>query len=447
MHPSSKAKIIGTTFGILILLIGIFLFFIIGPSRESRPIESFSAKNPAPVMAAEDIVSAYLQQYKSKEMPRSMRISDYGILETEEMEAGSDVIYVHVRYWLRPSLPVFHVFHDWGEENDGRIVCDRALRLIRDPGNPNILNVSENSDYLTVQTQLQEQERRENEKLQNEYEIPHGFPQMQNTYCITDASQVLVSYNGGESWTDPIPVTSDVLTDLSDTKYHNVLPEGSYYITPEMTSFVYRQNGFLWCCHSTDQGKNWKISSITSNTYAERMLLSGWTSQKEGWLIVSYDRQMSTEAKAVFLTHDGGLSWEDQGRGATDLTSRMLKHGGFVTPDVGFLSFGPSNRLLGTTAEGYDIFDTSPEFYRTEDGGKTFSEIKLPIPETYDAAIFICAQAPVMEKDGTLSLLVDQGDSGDYLGGRVCLRFISEDLGMTWKFDQEFTPKEIDFGG
>ena len=122
MHPSSKAKIIGTTFGILILLIGIFLFFIIGPSRESRPIESFSAKKPAPVMAAEDIVSAYLQQYKSKEMPRSMRISDYGILETEEMEAGSDVIYVHIRYWLRPSLPVFHVFHDWGEENDGRIV-------------------------------------------------------------------------------------------------------------------------------------------------------------------------------------------------------------------------------------------------------------------------------------------------------------------------------------
>lgn len=83
-------------------------------------------------------------------------------------------------------------------------------------------------------------------------------------------------------------------------------------------------------------------------------------------------------------------------------------------------------------------------FYRTQDGGENFELVSLPIDEEHQD-VFIEAEAPYFE-GSKLVVLVNQGDSGDYMGGRVCAKFVSEDLGATWSYLELVEPMEQEIG-
>lgn len=76
-----------------------------------------------------------------------------------------------------------------------------------------------------------------------------------------------------------------------------------------------------------------------------------------------------------------------------------------------------------------------PQLYVTQDSGKTWHEADIQVPEKYKE-IFLIAEVPFKEEDH-LSLLVNQGPNGDYLGGKVKGKFISKDNGKTWTFSTE----------
>src|SRR5699024_113044 len=147
---------------------------------------------------------------------------------------------------------------------------------------------------------------------------------------------------------------------------------------------------------------------------------------KFGYVIISGGRTMSEEYSLAFLTNDGGETWQ----ATTDPpTTRLIAVGNFVDESTGFLSYGTSN-------------PEKPEVYVSQDGGGTWEHAIFHMPEDYDQ---VCVQAEEPVKEGDyLSVLVNQGPNGDYAGGTVKGKFISEDNGLTWEFQMEMNPDETE---
>ncbi len=135
---------------------------------------------------------------------------------------------------------------------------------------------------------------------------------------------------------------------------------------------------------------------------------------------------MSQEAHYIYLTNDGGKTWRKT-RSAE--TTQLISDGSFVDTQIGFLSFGVLN-------------PDTPTLYYTQNGGSTWDLAKINVPGMY-LNIFVSAEAPFVEDDH-LALLVNQGDNGDYEGGNVKGKFISNDNGKTWEFAQEYKPLEAE---
>ncbi len=78
--------------------------------------------------------------------------------------------------------------------------------------------------------------------------------------------------------------------------------------------------------------------------------------------------------------------------------------------------------------------------YRTEDGGKTFTEVEYPSPQVYlpDDTLYNPFVMPeeINEQEGKLYLIAGQGPDGDYYGeqGFCSGLYESEDNGVSWKY-------------
>jgi photosystem II stability/assembly factor-like uncharacterized protein len=133
--------------------------------------------------------------------------------------------------------------------------------------------------------------------------------------------------------------------------------------------------------------------------------------------------------KSIFKCSDGGKSWVKAGQVEQQ---RLITDGGFITDQLGFISFGSINVMEQPPR---------PSLYRTVDGGKSWAEVKVPIPVEYNG-IFVEAEVPTFDgSQGTL--LVNQGPSGDYQGGKVRARYISQDDGATWTFANLVDPDQV----
>lgn len=142
---------------------------------------------------------------------------------------------------------------------------------------------------------------------------------------------------------------------------------------------------------------------------------------------------MSQESQLIYKTTDGGASWSEVGAGPR---TSLLQSAGFIDENVGFMTY--------PKIEGAET-----NFYRTEDGGKTFKPIILPVVKqewmgsTFEP--FVQPETPYIE-DGKLFLLVGQGPQGDFKGGRLIAKFKSEDKGKTWTFVELVEPPSEEAG-
>jgi photosystem II stability/assembly factor-like uncharacterized protein len=201
-------------------------------------------------------------------------------------------------------------------------------------------------------------------------------------------------------------------------------------INPDRTAFVLAESDGLYLLLSTDQGKSWDEVLISHQFTRVRMRVLGFTSEQDGYLIVSNDRTMSFEGNFVLKTNDNGQSWNMVG--GVEETDRLVTDGGFVNRELGFMSFGSVN---------YQDEAPRPALYRTVDGGKNWKKVEVRIPDEYEE-IFSVAEIPVFNGDhGTL--IVNQGPEGDYLGGEVLAKLTSKDDGETWTFASLVDPNNV----
>jgi photosystem II stability/assembly factor-like uncharacterized protein len=237
-------------------------------------------------------------------------------------------------------------------------------------------------------------------------------------YEIKDG-KLRVTYDNGKKWKE-VPVEVGELINSGDAGGSgSELIDGTYVISKEITAFAL--NGGSRVLVSSDKGETWKSASVTDQLPFTRFLKLGFTSAEDGYLIVTGDKAMSSEAHFIFKTNDGGQSWSTAGQ-VKDVYS-LVTDGGFVNNEVGFMSFGE-----------YRLEDRPPvpNLYRTADGGANWERVEVPIPEEY-LGYFTIAEAPTFNgSEGTL--LVNQGPQGDYLGGKVLAKFTSADQGKTWSF-------------
>lgn len=236
-----------------------------------------------------------------------------------------------------------------------------------------------------------------------------------------------ITYNRSEDWVKA-PVGTEQLFSGEYQGNKQELMEHSYVLTEDRAAFLssnQRLQGIL-LTYSTDRGETWETSVVSDTFPAMRFRKVDFLNDQFGYVIVSGDRTMSQEFSTVFLTHDGGETWQETNNAGV---TRMIADGGFVDESTGFLSFGT-------------IDPVEPTLYVTQNGGGSWQEAAFNIPDEYDH-VFVISETPV--QDGAqLSVLVNQGPNGDYAGGFVKGKFISEDNGETWDFQEEVEPNEAE---
>jgi len=241
-------------------------------------------------------------------------------------------------------------------------------------------------------------------------------------------NELNITYDHGKNWVK-VPVEQDQLFAGEYNGNKQELIDGSYMLTEHRAAFLHSdgantENKSVVLTYSLDHGKTWKNATVTTSFTAMRFRKVRFINEHFGYVILSGDRTMSQESSRVFLTQDGGHSWKET---ASTGVTQLISDGGFVNESTGFLSFGTIN-------------PENPELYVTEDGGKSWSKAVFTMPKKY-LKIFVTAEIPTIEGNH-LAVFVNQGPNGDYEGGKVKGKFISEDNGRTWVFSEEVQPDE-----
>ncbi|OCA90527.1 oxidoreductase [Bacillus sp. FJAT-27225] len=241
-------------------------------------------------------------------------------------------------------------------------------------------------------------------------------------------NELNITFDSGKTWVT-VPVEKKLLFGGEyNGNQHELIPN-SFILTDDKAAFIHTEGGNwesegVMLVYSNDLGETWQHSVVTELFQGVRFRKVNFLNENFGYIILSGGRTMSQEGSSVFLSDDGGKTWnETESSGQT----RLLYDGGFIDEKTGFLSYGTIN-------------PTEPDFHVTQDDGASWQKADVHVPAKYKE-IFVSAEIPV--KDGyELVMLVNQGPNGDYLGGRVKGKFISNDNGLTWEFAEEAEPDE-----
>ncbi|MEW5568046.1 WD40/YVTN/BNR-like repeat-containing protein [Rossellomorea marisflavi] len=239
------------------------------------------------------------------------------------------------------------------------------------------------------------------------------------------SGELQITYDDGEHWSR-VPIGIETLFAGEYNGQENELIEHSFFLSEDRAAFLYVEGADdqrVKLLYSLDQGYTWKDADIGRMT-APRFRKVDFLNENDGYVVYTGERTMSSEATKVFMTHDSGETW-------TEVSHpdhyRLLYDGNFIDDNTGFLSYGILN-------------PEEPDLYVTQDGGQSWVSASIEIPDEYDL-ILTTAETPYVE--GTnLVLLVNQGSSGDYKGGKVKGKFISKDNGLSWSFQNEVDADE-----
>lgn len=246
-----------------------------------------------------------------------------------------------------------------------------------------------------------------------------------NKYAIR-GSRVSVTYDSGKRWVD-VPVSLDELLNETQTIEFNraddvELDDGSYYISPKITAFVYGADAGpvvepLKVVITTNKGKSWNTVNIQTDDaqYGYDRKFIGFTSEKQGYLVLTSSVAMGHQENSIYETNDGGKTWSEIGN-TNKVYARVVTGAGFANDKIGFIGFRYES-------------ENNPTVYRTEDAGKTWWKINIKLPSQYanDYATPLC---PIFKgANGLLPVKLRDRNT--------TIQFYTNDYGKVWKFDKE----------
>ena len=171
-------------------------------------------------------------------------------------------------------------------------------------------------------------------------------------------NQVYYSSDGGKSWVDQTPPNWTRPTRYVSTPAAGALPVTTTKNITAMANVT--SNGIVQIATSLDGGQKWQTTNLPE-TFSQGTGPVGvsFINASDGWASVNLPSGSAFAFTDVFQTTDGGETWnfETQINGAAGPVE-------FITPTVGFAAGAPAaHPLFGTT-----------------DGGKTWHAVSLPIP-------------------------------------------------------------------
>ncbi|WP_164914419.1 M56 family metallopeptidase [Aminipila luticellarii] len=232
----------------------------------------------------------------------------------------------------------------------------------------------------------------------------------------------ILSYGDGDSAIVPLEPDTD-----NPSAY---LEDKAVYISDEVTAVAYSggagEKSPVSVLISRDKGQNWEkydLPGIKAYDYPYKYI--GFSTQKDGWMLLAGDVAMGRQQNRIFQTSDSGKTWTEIGN-TNGVYERVVTGAGFVNENVGFVSFR------------YDM-DTNPVVYRTENKGKTWTKCSLEIPGSFrDITSYATALAPVFK--GAKGVLPVTFRNNDWKGDPVdvTVRYETSDYGKTWKFNEKY---------
>lgn len=257
----------------------------------------------------------------------------------------------------------------------------------------------------------------------------YGVVESYDTRISEDKLWIRRGKEGEAEW-EPVPVTLEEVFERGDDMEGKLtrLQEGSYQCDERKIIFAYggsysaaadfRYEGAqpVTVEYLDEESGAWRKSVVTDQYLGGRKIFISFPEDsRTGFLLMTTERVMWQEGTWLFGTRDGGAAWEEIGPAA--LESMSDSHS--LTTDAVFLS----NEVGFLTIRSSDV----PDIWRTGDGGLSWQPVVLEeVPEYY-----CMAYAPEIE-DGKLVLYVGMEEYSEYGGSKA--RYVSEDEGLTWKY-------------
>ena len=168
-----------------------------------------------------------------------------------------------------------------------------------------------------------------------------------------------------------------------------------------------------------DYGVSWTITDIdhtqfmpdTGMKYPVINFMFNFVNENQGVLILCTKRP----ELFVYITNDGGITWNRQSGAIPSDSNETLYSGGFVTNEIGFASMVPV----------YDS-ESNPKLYMTRDGGFSWQRVAVTIPSNYenDSVWRILPGIPEL-CDGQIRIPM-------VINMRDVLYYVSDNMGETW---------------
>ncbi|WP_018963715.1 M56 family metallopeptidase [Coprothermobacter platensis] len=237
------------------------------------------------------------------------------------------------------------------------------------------------------------------------------------------------SYLTNSLITVPLKVDeNDPNIDFSDN--HVYFRDKAIYLSDKVIAVAYddETSKSVKVLVTQDQGKSWTTADIpnTANELSFNKII-GFSSIRDGWLVLGSDVAMGHQQTRVFQTSDGGRTWHEIGN-PTDVYSGIVTGAAFANKKIGFISY----RYLD---------DPNPVVYRTTDGGKTWTKCNITIPDSFKS-ISDYASASSLAFNGSNGVLqVTFHNNKSELNGKpvdVVVRYQTSDYGKTWTFDEKY---------
>lgn len=184
---------------------------------------------------------------------------------------------------------------------------------------------------------------------------------------------------------------------------------------------------------SSDGGETWRESEVEGS---DKMVMFGDMREDVtpsggfigffgdgGYLVLTFPVAMGNQPMRIYLTGDGGETWAEIGN-PYDAGEHfcVLTGAGFSTDEIGFISY-----------RYYE--DAGPDIWWTSDGGDTWRELTVMLPEKYangDYVLYVFTPgSPTFNDSNGVYPIEILNQSG---GATEVIYMYSDDYGMTWQF-------------